>query len=64
MVLGHRMPKYMAEVYFDKRYKNKDFLAPGMNLQFRHRAGFGIMEDNDRNFYGEKLILQVLLLQD
>ena len=53
--LGHRMPKYMAEVYFDKRYKNKDFLAPGMNLQFRHRAGFGIMEDNDRNFYGEKI---------
>ena len=53
--LGRRMPKYMAEVYYDRRYVNKDFLAEGMNLSFRHRVGFGIMEDNDRNFYGEKI---------
>jgi len=53
--LGARMPKYMAEIYYDKGYINKDFLAPGRNLTFRHRAGFGLMEDNDRNYYGEKL---------
>lgn len=53
--LGRRMAKYMAEVFYDKRYVKKDFLAPNMTLQFRHRIGFGFMEDNDRNFYGEKI---------
>ena len=53
--LGSRMPKYMAELYYDKRFLNKDFLAAGKDLQFRHRFGVGIMEDNDRNFYGEKI---------
>jgi hypothetical protein len=53
--LGSRMPKYMAEVFYDRGYKNKDFLAPGRTLTFRHRAGFGLMQDNDTNYYGEKL---------
>ncbi len=52
--LGSRMPKYMAEVYYDKKYKVDDFLAEGKPLTFRHRAGVGLMEDNDRNYYGEK----------
>ena len=52
--LGARMAKYMAEVYYDKAYVNKDFLAKGRDLIFRHRAGFGFMEDDDRNYYGEK----------
>lgn len=25
--LGRQMPKYMAEVYYDRGYNNKDFLA-------------------------------------
>ncbi len=53
--LGGRMPKYMAEVYYDKRFLHKNFLAEGKDMQFRHRLGFGLMEDNDRNFYGEKI---------
>ena len=53
--LGARMPKYMAEVYYDKKFVNKNFLAQGMDLEFRHRFGFGLAEDNDRNFYGEKI---------
>lgn len=53
--LGSRMPKYMAELYYDKNFLNKDFLAPGKDLKFRHRFGVGIMEDNDRNFYGERI---------
>lgn len=53
--LGSRMPKYMAEVYYDKRFLNKNFLAEGKDMQFRHRFGLGLMEDNDRNFYGEKI---------
>jgi len=53
--LGARMPKYMAEIFYDKRYLKRDFLAEGKNLTFRHRIGFGLMEDNDRNYYGEKI---------
>ncbi len=53
--LGARMPKYMAEVYYDKGYRKKNFLMEGKDLTFRHRLGFGFMEDNDRNYYGEKI---------
>ena len=53
--LGARMPKYMAEVFYDKSHRLPDFLAEKKTLTFRHRAGFGIMEDNDRNYYGEKI---------
>lgn len=52
--LGARMPKYMAEVFYDKKHRLNDFLAEGKHLTFRHRAGVGVMEDNDRNYYGEK----------
>lgn len=52
--MGARMAKYMAEIYYDKSYVNKNFLAKGLDLTFRHRAGFGLMEDDDRNYYGEK----------
>lgn len=53
--LGARMPKYMAEVFYDKAHRFPDFLAEGKALTFRHRAGFGVMEDNDKNYYGEKI---------
>lgn len=53
--LGSRMPKWMAEVYYDKSFVNKDFLAKGMDLRFRHRAGFGMMQDDDRSYYGEHI---------
>lgn len=53
--LGARMPKYMAEIYYDKAYTIPDFLAEKKGLTFRHRAGIGLMEDNDRNYYGEKI---------
>lgn len=52
--LGHRMAKYMAEVYYDKEHFIPNFLGENKGLSFRHRAGFGLMEDNDRNYYGEK----------
>ena len=52
--LGARMPKYMAEVYYDRKYSLPNFLTEKRGLTFRHRAGFGLMEDNDRNYYGEK----------
>lgn len=53
--LGARMPKYGVEVYYDNKHAVKDFLAEGKNLTFRHRAGMGLMQDNDRNYHGEKL---------
>lgn len=53
--MGARMPKYMAEIYYDKGYRKNDFLLPGKPLTFRHRLGFGFMEDDDRNYYGEKI---------
>ena len=52
--VGHRMAKYMAEMYYDKDYYLPNFLGENKGLSFRHRAGFGLMEDNDRNYYGEK----------
>lgn len=52
--LGGRMAKYMAEVYYDRSYNNKNFLAKGLDLNFRHKIGFGLMQNNDKNFNGEK----------
>lgn len=53
--LGARMPKYGAEIYYDKKHNLKDFLAEGKNLSFRHRAGVGLMQNYDRNYHGEHL---------
>lgn len=53
--LGSRMPKYMVEAFYDKAHTVPDFLGDRMPLTFRHRASFGLMEDNDRNFYGERI---------
>ncbi len=52
--LGSRMAKYMAELYYDKSIKKSNFLGENRDLSFRHRASFGLMQDNDRNYYGEK----------
>ena len=52
--MGSRMAKYMAEVYYDKSHLNKNFLAKDLDLTFRHRIGFGLMQDDDRSYYGEK----------
>jgi hypothetical protein len=53
--LGARMPKYMAELYYDRAYVLPDFLSKNRDLQFRHRLGAGLMEDADKNYYGEKI---------
>lgn len=52
--LGGRMAKYMAEIYYDNSYLNKNFLAKNMDLIFRHRASFGLMQDDDQEHHGEK----------
>ncbi len=53
--LGGRMAKYMAEINYDRAYYKNNFLAENMPLKFRHRVGFGLMQNDDRNYYGEKL---------
>ncbi|MBR1424839.1 hypothetical protein IJ579_04675 [bacterium] len=52
--LGGRMAKYMVEAYYDKGYSKKDFLGENRGLSFRHRVGFGLMQNDDRNSKGEK----------
>jgi hypothetical protein len=47
------MPKYIAELYFDRSYPNKDFLGEGKDLTFRQRASFGFMKNDDKNYNGE-----------
>ena len=51
--LGGRMAKYMAEIYYDDSKINKNFLGKNMDLIFRHRVGFGLMQDDDKGYYGE-----------
>lgn len=51
--LGGRMPKYIAELYFDKSYPNKNFLGEGKDLTFRQRAGFGFMKDDNKSYNSE-----------
>lgn len=53
--LGGRMAKYIAELAYDKSYFKPNFLTKGMHLSFRHRATFGLMKDDDRNYNGEKI---------
>ena len=52
--LGSRMAKYTAELIYDKGYSRPNFLAEGRHLVFQHRASVGLMQDNDRNYYGER----------
>lgn len=52
--LGSRMAKYMAQIVYDKGYSKPNFLGEYKNLSFRHRASFGLMQDNDSNYYGER----------
>ena len=52
---GSRLPKYLAEVYYDKKFEHKNFLADNMDMTFRHRFGLGWMKDNDKNYNSENI---------
>lgn len=52
--LGGMMPKYIAELAYDRSYPHKDFLAKNMDMTFRQRATFGFMKDDDKSYNGEK----------
>ena len=52
---GPRMPKYIAELIYNDRGVIPSTIGEGLNLNFRHRFGFGYMQNNDANRYGESI---------
>ncbi len=52
--LGGRMPKYMAELVYDKGFYHPNFLGDGRDMTFRHRGSFGFMKDDDKSYNGER----------
>lgn len=53
--LGRRMPKYMAELVYDKAKVLPDFLAENKNLSFRHRASIAYAHDGEWNMHTEHI---------
>ena len=51
--LGHRMPKYNAELVYRDQTKVKSTLADNLDLNFEHRASVGYMHNRDENSKGE-----------
>lgn len=53
--LGRRMAKYDAELVYEDRGVIPSTIGDKLNLNFRHRLGFGYMHNSDFNRYGESL---------
>lgn len=53
--LGRRMAKYDAELVYEDRGVIPSSIGDGLDLNFRHRFGFGYMHNSDFNRYGESL---------
>ncbi len=53
--LGRRMPKYLAELVYDRGVTVKDFLAEGKDLRFRHRASTAFAQDGEYNMHTENI---------
>ena len=53
--LGRRMPKYMAELVYDRGTTIKSFLAEGRDLSFRHRASVAYAKDGTWNMHTEHI---------
>lgn len=51
---GARMPKYIAELVYNKSFVHPNFLGDGRTMTFSHRASFGFVKDDDENSNGEK----------
>lgn len=46
---GARMPKYIAEIVYNKGFMHRGFLGGNRDMTFSHRASFGFMKDDDEN---------------
>ncbi len=53
--LGRRMAKYDAELVYEDKGIIPSSIGDGLDLNFRHRFGFGYMHNSDFNRYGESL---------
>ena len=53
--MGRRMPKYLAELVYDKNKTLKDFLVEGKDLSFRHRVAAGFAHDGEWNMHTENI---------
>ncbi len=53
--LGRRMPKYLAELVYDKKTRLNDFLSEGQDLNFRHRASVAYAQDGEYNMRSEHI---------
>ena len=53
--LGRRMPKYLAELVYDRGTTVKDFLTEGRDLRFRHRASAAYAQDGEYNMHTEHI---------
>lgn len=53
--LGRRMAKYDAELVYEDRGIIPSTIGDKLDLNFRHRFGFGYMHNSDFNRYGETL---------
>ena len=52
---GPRMPKYTAELIYHDRGVIPSTIGNGLDLNFKHRFGFGYMQNNDVNRHGENI---------
>ncbi len=52
---GPRMAKYNAEFIYKDHGVVHSTLGEGLDLSFRHRAGFGFMQNSDYNRHGENI---------
>lgn len=53
--LGRRMPKYGANLVYEKSHKYKNFLADNMDMIFTHNISFGMFKDAEKDKYYKKL---------
>lgn len=53
--LGRRMAKYDAELVYEDKGVIPSSIGDNLDLNFRHRFGFGYMHNSDFNRYGETL---------
>ena len=53
--LGGRMPKYIAELVYDKKTTIQNFLAKDRDLKFRHRASIAYSKDGTWNMHSEHI---------
>lgn len=53
--LGYRMPKYSAELIYNKTHTFNNFLAPKKDFTYQQRASIGYVQDSDWNTRWENI---------